>query len=129
MSSPDLVRRQAVPMGPGAQQAVTILIGMVILLATDLVPPAVAGLLAAGAMILSGIMSVEQSYRAIGWTTVILVGALMPLSTAMMETGAAKLLADHLVTFVGDAGPYALLAGLFVLSIPPVKAVLRVAWT
>ncbi len=38
-----------------------------------------AGLLAAGAIILSGIMDVEQSYRAIGWTTVILVGAMMPL--------------------------------------------------
>ena len=74
-------------MGPGARQAVIILIAMVLLLATGIVPPAVAGLLAAGAIILSGIMSVEQAYRAIGWTTVILVGAMMPLSTAMVETG------------------------------------------
>jgi di/tricarboxylate transporter len=116
VSSPDLVRRQAVPMGPGAKQAVAILVAMVILLATGVVPPAVAGLLAAGAMILAGIMSVEQSYRTIGWTTVILVGAMMPLSTAMVETGAAKLLADRLVALVGGAGPYALLAGLFVLT-------------
>ncbi len=116
VSSPELVRRQAVPMGPGAKQAVAILIGMVILLATGIVPPAVAGLLAAGAVILSGIMSVEQSYRAISWTTVILVGAMMPLSTAMTETGAAKLMAEQLVSIVGDAGPIALLAGLFVLT-------------
>jgi di/tricarboxylate transporter len=116
VSSPELVRRQAVPMGPGAGQAIAILIGMVILLATGIVPPAVAGLLAAGAIILSGIMSVEQSYRAIGWTTVILVGAMMPLSTAMTETGAAKLMAESLVRFVGDAGPIALLAGLFALT-------------
>jgi len=116
VNSPDLVRRQAVPMGPGAWQAVVILLGMVLLLATGIVPPAVAGLLAAGAIVLSGIMSVEQSYRAIGWTTVILVGAMMPLSTAMTETGAAKLMAQHLVNFVGDAGPVALLAGLFLLT-------------
>lgn len=116
VSSPELVRRQAVPMGPGAGQAVAILIGMVLLLATGIVPPAVSGLLAAGAIILSGIMTVEQSYRAIGWTTVILVGAMMPLSTAMVETGAARLMAEHLVAFVGDAGPIALLAGLFVLT-------------
>ena len=94
VNSPDLVRRQAVPMGPGALQAVTILVVMVLLLATGIVPPAIAGLLAAGAIVLSGIMSVEQSYRAIDWTTVILVGAMMPLSTAMVETGAAKLMAD-----------------------------------
>ncbi|HTO31932.1 MAG TPA: SLC13 family permease [Pararhizobium sp.] len=116
VNSPELVRRQAVPMGPGAYQAIAILIAMVLLLATGVVPPAVAGLLAAGAIILSGIMNVEQSYRAIGWTTVILVGAMMPLSTAMVETGAAKLMAEHLVNFVGDAGPVALLAGLFVLT-------------
>ncbi|MDF2810174.1 MAG: citrate transporter family protein [Microvirga sp.] len=116
VSSPELVRRQAVPMGPGARHAVAILAGMVILLATGLVPPAVAGLLAAGAIILSGIMTVEQSYRAISWTTVILVGAMMPLSTAMVETGAAKLMAEGLVDLVGDAGPYALLAGLFLLT-------------
>ncbi|NLS04135.1 SLC13 family permease [Rhizobium sp. P32RR-XVIII] len=116
VNSPELVRRQAVPMGPGARQAVIILLAMVLLLATGIVPPAVAGLLAAGAIILSGIMSVEQAYRAVGWTTVILVGAMMPLSTAMVETGAAKLMAEHLVNFVGDAGPVALLAGLFVLT-------------
>jgi di/tricarboxylate transporter len=116
VNSPDLVRRQAVPLGPGAAKAIVILAGMVLLLATGLVPPAVAGLLAAGAVILSGIMSVEQSYRAISWTTVILVGAMMPLSTAMVQTGAAKLLAEHLVALVGDAGPYALLAGLFLLT-------------
>jgi di/tricarboxylate transporter len=116
ISSPELVRRQAVPMGPGAHKAIAILIAMVLLLATGIVPPAVAGLLAAGAMILSGIMSVEQSYRAINWTTVILVAAMMPLSTAMMETGAAKLMAEWLVYLAGDAGPLALLAGLFLLT-------------
>ncbi|HEV2896605.1 MAG TPA: SLC13 family permease [Pseudaminobacter sp.] len=116
VNSPELVRRQAVPMGPGARQAIAILVAMVVLLATGVVPPAVAGLLAAGAIVLSGIMTVEQSYRAIGWTTVILVAAMMPLSTAMMETGAAKLMAEHLVDVVGDAGPLALLAGLFVMT-------------
>jgi di/tricarboxylate transporter len=116
VSSPELVRRQAVPMGPGARQAVVILIAMVFLLATGIVPSAVAGLLGAGAMILAGIMSVEQAYKTIGWTTVILVGAMMPLSTAMVETGAAKLMAERLVGLVGDAGPYALLSGLFVLT-------------
>lgn len=116
VNSPDLVRRQAVPMGPGAYKAVAILVAMVVLLATGIVPPAVAGLLAAGAIVLSGIMSVPQAYRAVEWTTVILVGAMMPLSTAMIDTGAAELLATYLVQAVGDAGPIALLAGLFVLT-------------
>jgi di/tricarboxylate transporter len=116
VNSPELVRRQAVALGPGARQAMVILVAMVVLLATGIVPPAVAGLLAAGAIVLTGIMTIQQSYRAVDWTTVILVGALMPLSTAMIETGAARLMAEHLVDIVGEAGPIALLAGLFALT-------------
>jgi di/tricarboxylate transporter len=116
VNSPDLVRRQAVPMGQGAQTVLAALAIMVVLLATGLVPPAVAGLIAAGIILISGVLSVDQVYKSIGWTTVILVAALTPLSTAMQVTGAAQLLADGLVATVGDAGPYALLAGLFVLS-------------
>ncbi len=116
VDSPDLVRRQAVPMGPGAKQALAVLAAMVLLLATGLLPSAVVGLLAAGAMILLRIVSVEGSYRAINWTTIILIGAMMPLSTAMYQSGAATMLGDNLVRLVGDAGPRALLAGLFLLT-------------
>jgi di/tricarboxylate transporter len=116
VNSPDLVRRQALPMGPGAVATLGVLAGMVLLLATSLVPAAIAGLLSAGAVILLGILSVEEVYRAVNWTTVILVGAMMPLSTAITETGAAKLLADWLIAGLGGFGPRALLAGLFVLT-------------
>ena len=116
VNSPDLVRRQAVPMGPGAKTMIAILLGMVVLLATGIVPAAVAGLLAAGAVLIVGILNVDQVYRSINWTTVILVGAMMPLSTAIVQTGAADLLADGLISTVGEAGPRALIAGLFVLT-------------
>jgi di/tricarboxylate transporter len=116
VDSPDLVRRQAVPMGTGAKAAIGILVAMVAALALNLVPSAVAGLVAAVAMVLVGVLTVDQAYRSVNWTTVILVGAMTPLSAAMSETGAAQLLADRLVAIVGEAGPYALLAGLFILT-------------
>jgi len=116
VDSPELVRRQAVPMGKGAGVALAVLACLMTVLATGILPPAVAGLLAAGALILAGILTVEQAYRAINWTTVILIAAMMPLSTAMVQSGAAKLVADHLVTLTGGAGPIMFLAGLFVLT-------------
>jgi di/tricarboxylate transporter len=116
VDEPELVRRQAVALGPGSTRALVVLVGMVILLATGAVPPAVAGLLAAGGMILTGVLSVEQSYRGISWTTVVLVAGMISLSTAMTDSGAAKTLADGLVDVVGDAGPHMLLLGLFVLT-------------
>lgn len=116
VDSPELVRRQAVPMGAGAKQAIVVLLVMVLLLASGAVPSVIAGLVAACAMVLLGVLTIDQAYRAVNWTTVILVGAMIPLSTAMEVTGAANLLAAMLVHVVGGAGPYALLAGLFVLS-------------
>lgn len=116
VNSPDVVRRQAVPMGNGAKTAIVILLAMVLALATGIVPAAIAGLVAAFLMVLLRVLTVDQAYRSVNWTTVILVGAMTPLSAAMTETGAAQLLADKLVSVVGDAGPYALLAGLFILT-------------
>jgi di/tricarboxylate transporter len=116
VDDPALVRRQAVPLGPGAPQVLVIVAGMVILLVAGLVPPAVAGLLAAGAIVLARILTVEQAYRGIAWTTVVLVAGMIPLSTAMVSTGAASTLAERLVDVVGDSGPHALLLGLVVLT-------------
>jgi di/tricarboxylate transporter len=113
---PDLVRRQAVPLGPGAKRAIGVLAGMVILLASGAVPAFVASLLAAGAMIVLGVLTVEQAYRAVSWTTVVLIGAMFAVSLAINHSGAAEKIANGLVETVGAAGPHALLVGLFVLT-------------
>ena len=113
---PELVRRQAVPLGERSREAVLVLVGMVVLLATGIVPSVVAGLLAAGAMVLLRVVSVEGAYRSISWTTIVLVAGMIPLSTAMTQSGAADLVAETLVGVVGGLGPYALLAGLFVIT-------------
>ncbi len=116
VDEPALVRRQAVPLGLGAWEAIALLALMVILLATGAVPAVVAGLLAAGGMVIVRVLSIDEAYNGISWTTVILVAGMIPLSTAMTESGAAKTLADGLVRIVGDAGPHLLLLGLFVLT-------------
>jgi di/tricarboxylate transporter len=79
------------------------------------VPPAVAGLLAASVLVLARVLTIDQAYRGIQWTTVILVAGMLPLSTAMTQSGAAKQLADGLVDIVGDHGPRALVLGLVLL--------------
>jgi di/tricarboxylate transporter len=112
----DLVRRQAVPLGPGSTRALVILAGMIVLLATGVVSSATAGLLAAGAMILAGVVGVEQAYRGINWTTVILVAGMLPLSTAIRVTGADDLISGWLLDIVGDGSPHLLLAALFVVT-------------
>src|SRR5262245_23302235 len=117
VDAPELVHRQLVPMGARAKHSLGVLAALVILLATGVVPAAVAALLAACAMILLRVLNVQQAYQAISWTTIVLIGGMIPLSTAMEKTGAADKMALALVNIVGQSGPYALLLGLFVLTV------------
>jgi di/tricarboxylate transporter len=116
VDDPELVRRQVAPMGARGRRASLILAAMVVLLAAGLVPPVVAGLLAAGAMILLGVLTVPQAYKAVSWTTVVLVAGMIPLSTAMEQTGAAEAIAHRLLEVVGSGSPYLLLLGVCLLT-------------
>jgi di/tricarboxylate transporter len=116
VDSPTLLRRQAIPLGPRSWWAIAILGAMVVLLATNAVPAVEAALLAAGAMVLTRVVTMQQAYRSISWTTVILVAGMIPLSTAVTQSGVADDIAGVLVDVVGDAGPYALVLGLFLVT-------------
>jgi len=116
VDSPELVRRQTVPLGGAAVRAVGVLVLMVALLATGAVAPAVAGLIAATAMVILRVVSPAQAYRSISWQALVLIGGLIPLSVAIRESGAATLIADRLVDLVGSGHPLLLLVALFALS-------------
>ena len=116
VESPELVRRQAVPLGAGAKSMLIVVGLMVAAIASGLATATVAGLMAAGAAILMNAISVERAYRAVNWTTIILIAAMFPISTAMYQTGGAAMIGEALVRLVGNSGPRVLLAALFVLA-------------
>lgn len=116
VDEPGDVRRQVVPLGPGARRAVVVLVAMVLALATGAVPAAVAGAVAAMALVVLGVLTVEQAHRAISWTAVFLIAGLIPVSAALQSTGAADDLASLLLDVIGDANGHLLLAALFVVA-------------
>lgn len=109
--------RRGVPLGRGAKRTIAVTAAMLVLLVTGVVPAAVAGLLAACAIILTRVVSPTQAYRSISWTTVVLVAGMIPLSTAFQTTGAAQLIADGLMSAIGDLGPTAALAAIVVVTL------------
>ncbi|WCB94012.1 hypothetical protein DSM104299_02740 [Baekduia alba] len=113
---PHLVRRQTVALGRGAKTALAILVAMVAALAGGVLEPAVATLLAAGAMVLCRIVPIDRAYRAISWTTVVLIAAMIPVSTAIRTSGGADQIADAIIDVVGSGGPHVLLIVLFVVT-------------
>ena len=117
VDAPDQIRRQAAPLGRRAYIALGVLVLMVIALATGIVPPAVAGLVAASIMVLTRVVSIEKAHRSIQWTTILLVGGMIPVSTAITQTGAADLLATGIVDVVGALGPAVVLAALALVTL------------
>jgi di/tricarboxylate transporter len=116
VDEPGLVRRQAVPMGRRAPVAVGVLVAMIAVLTLGLVPPAIAGLAAAAAMVLFRVVDAEQALRSVSWQTVVLIGGLIPMSAAIQSSGAADLVAGSIIGAVGVDNPYLLLAVLFALT-------------
>ncbi len=67
-------------------------------------------------MVLTGCLTMDEAYASIDWRTVFLVAGMLPLGIAMQETGTARFLADLLLGAVGQYGPLALLAGIYILA-------------
>lgn len=67
-------------------------------------------------MVLTRSLTMEEAYESIDWRTVFLVAGMLPLGTAMEATGTARFLADLLLGAVGDFGPIAVLAGIYILA-------------
>jgi len=82
-------------------------------------PAWVTEILLAGAvaMLLVGVLSMDEAYRAIEWKSIFLIAGMLPLGLAMTESGAASTLAQRCIDVFGSGGPIVLLGGLMLLSI------------
>jgi di/tricarboxylate transporter len=116
VGEPDALSKQVTQLTWRSYVALAILLGMVALMALSILPTVMAVLLAAVLMILTGCLSVEMGYRAINWQTVVLIAAMLPMSTALQVTGGAALIADGLVNTLGTMQPQVLMAGVFLLT-------------
>ena len=116
VNSPELVRRQSIPLGHRAWEAVAVLAALVVMLVGGWFPAALVTVICSVALVLLRVLTVPQAYKGIDWSTCLLVGALIPLATAMSRSGAADTIADALIGVVGGMGPRAVAGGLFVVT-------------
>ncbi|MDY4030615.1 MAG: SLC13 family permease [Alloprevotella sp.] len=99
--------------------AALIMLAMIVLMVCDFIPvaPVTAVMLAAVAMVLTGCFrNVEAAYKTINWESVVLIGAMLPMSVALTKTGASALISHSLVSALGQFGPIALLAGIYLAT-------------
>ncbi|WP_431158158.1 SLC13 family permease [Winogradskyella poriferorum] len=89
---------------------------MIVLLVFKLVPGAVAALICAGIVLISGCVPISKAYKGISWISVVMIAAMIPMGIALEKTGTAQLIAESLVNSLGSLHPVALLAGVFLLT-------------
>lgn len=97
-----------------APLAAVIMLLMIVAMVAGWTQPVTAVLMAAVLTIVCGCFrSVDAAYKTINWESIILIGAMMPMSTALEKTGASALVSGGLVSALGGVGPMALLAGIY----------------
>ena len=99
-----------------APLAALIMFAVVVTVMMGKAPIAIAAVIGGTVMVLLGCLSMEQAYRAIDWRAIFLIAGMLPLGTAMQDTGAAEYLADQVMVLLGDAGPWPVIMGLYILT-------------
>lgn len=97
-----------------APLAALILIAMVLVMALNILPSVTAVLLAAVLMVITGCLrNMEEAYDNINWNSVVLIAAMLPMSTAFEKTGITTYLSDLLSQGFGSMGPQIMLAAIY----------------
>ena len=79
---------------------------------------AVAGCIGALVLVVTGVLTEKQAYKAIDSQTIFIFGGTLALAKALEMTGAGKLVADHVIGLLGqNSSPFMLLVVVFALSI------------
>jgi len=99
-----------------APLAALIMFGVVASVMMGYAPIAIAAVVGGSIMVLLGCLTMEHAYRAIDWRAIFLIAGMLPLGTAMQQTGAATYLADQVMNLLGAAGPWPVIMGLYILT-------------
>lgn len=96
-----------------------IMVGVVLCMALDLktVPLHTAAVTGAILCVITGCLKEKEAYAGIDWVTIFLFAGMLAVATAMEKTGAGKLIADTIVSAMGEnPNPYVLTGVLFTIS-------------
>lgn len=99
-----------------APLAAAIMVGVVASVMGGYAPPSVAAVVGGSIMVLTGCLTMERAYRAIDWRAIFLIAGMLPLGTAMYETGAARYLSYQLVSLLGESGPWNVVLGFYFMT-------------
>lgn len=102
--------------GQRAPYALAIVLGMLVMMVTGVTSTLSACLIAAMAMILTGCVKLQEAYRSINVTSLMLIAGMLPLAKAMEKSGALDFFVETLSSMATGESPRIVLAGFFVIT-------------
>jgi di/tricarboxylate transporter len=67
-------------------------------------------------MVLSGVLNIEEAYKAVSWKTVFLLASLIPLGMAVEDSGTAKWIAESSLSVIGHMPTWVIQAAVAILA-------------
>ncbi|GIX38102.1 MAG: membrane protein [Silanimonas sp.] len=99
-----------------ALTAVGVMVAVVTLAALNIIPIVESAILGCIALVVLRALEPDEAYAAIDWRVIVLLAGVFPLGIAMQESGLARLVVDYTLGPLGDFGPLAALAALYLLT-------------
>jgi di/tricarboxylate transporter len=93
--------------------AMAILVGVILLASFSILPIMISALTGAFAMALTGCFNFQEAYRKVDWSIIFLLAGMIPLGSAMSNTGADIYLASTFAQLLGESSTTVYLAGFF----------------
>src|SRR5690606_11776261 len=99
-----------------ASMSVLVMVATIVVAATGLLPIVAAALIGCAALLVFRLLEPDEAYRAIDWRVILLLAGIIPLGVALQKSGGAALAAEFMITSLGQFGPLATLAAVYLMT-------------
>lgn len=96
--------------------AIVATLAVIILSAFDTLPISSTALIGAAIVVAAGCLDADEAYKAVHWPILMLIFGMLAIGLAMEKTGAARLVVQTIMEFVGPLGPAVILSILYLLT-------------
>ncbi len=96
--------------------ALAIITAVIVTAATGMMPIMVGAIIGSILLVIFGCITLEEAYDTIDWKVIFLLGGIISLGVALEKTGTAAYLSNQMISVLGDLGPVAIVAALYLMT-------------
>jgi Di- and tricarboxylate transporters len=96
--------------------AIVATLAVILLSGFEMFPISSTALIAAAFVVVTGCLDSEEAYKAVHWPILMLIFGMLAIGLAMEKTGAASMVVQSIMSFVGPLGPFVILSILYLIT-------------